>query len=147
MQMNKTALTILTLLAVTGLLLSACASQPDPVSLPGSSWKLVSYGPAGNQTPAAAGVATSLVFGTDGQVSGNLGCNSFSGSYEVKDGNLAFGPLASTLMACPDAQMTQEGSAYQVLTGSVRFELTGTALTIHDASGEISLTLSEVGTE
>jgi heat shock protein HslJ len=146
--MKKITLTILTVLLASSLLLSACASSASAAaSLPGTSWKLVSYGPVGSQAPSAASVDTSLVFGTDGQVSGNLGCNSFSGSYEVKGGNIVFGLLASTLMACPDPQMTQEGTAFQVLTGTVRFEISGTTLTIYDASAPISLTLAQVGTK
>ena len=70
--MNKPTLTILTLLITLGLLLSSCGSQITPACLPGTSWKLVSYGPAGNQTPAASGIDTSLDFGKDGTVSGNL---------------------------------------------------------------------------
>jgi heat shock protein HslJ len=59
-----------------------------------------------------------------------------------KTGKLEFGPLASTLMACPDPQMTQEGSAFQVLTGEVSFSLTGNLLTIFDYSGDLALILT-----
>jgi heat shock protein HslJ len=142
--MNKIALTMLAFLLVSGLLLSACAPQANSASLPGTSWTMASYGPVANQTPATPGVETSLIFGSDGQVTGTLGCNSFSGGYEVKDGKLVFGPLASTLMACPEPQMSQEGTAFQVLSGTVQFELTGSTMTIHDAAGTLALTLSQV---
>jgi heat shock protein HslJ len=145
--MKKITMTILTVLLAASLLLAACTPKASSPSLPGTSWTLVSYGSAGSQTPAASGINTSLVFGTDGQVSGSLGCNSFSGSYEIKDGKIVFGPLASTLMACPDAQMTQEGIAFQVLTGSVRFEVSGSTLTVYDPSETLALTLSQVGTK
>ena len=79
--MNKIALTVITVLAVSGLLLSASASKPAPIVLGGSSWTLVSYGPAASQTPVSSGIDTSVVFGTDGKVSVRLGCNYFSGSY------------------------------------------------------------------
>jgi heat shock protein HslJ len=140
--MNKTILLIVTLLTAAVMLLAACSPKAAAPALPGTSWKLVSYGAVGSQTPAAPDVETSLVFGKDGQVSGSLGCNSFSGGYEVKNGKLVFGLLASTLMACPDPQMTQEGTAFQVLTGTVRFEVSGNTLTIYDASGVNALTLS-----
>jgi heat shock protein HslJ len=118
--LNKITLTIITILVAAGLTLSACASQTTSPNLSGTSWALVSYGNKDNQTPDAPGIQMSLIFGADGQVSGNLGCNGFSGNYEVKGGKLVFGLLASTLMACPEPQMTQEGSAFQVLTGTVR---------------------------
>ncbi len=145
--MEKIPLTILSILLAAGLILSVCASQSAwtaQSTLGGTSWILVSYGSAENQTPAAAGVPTSLIFAADGRVSGNLGCNGFSGNYKVKDGKLVFGPLASTLMACPELQMTQEGSTFQVLTGTVLFTMTGNTLTIYAAGGAVALTLSRV---
>ena len=142
--MNKITLAIITILTASGLALSACASRGIISALAGTSWKLVSYGATGNQTPAAPGVESSLIFGSDGQVSGNLGCNGFGGEYEVKDGQLVLGPLVSTLMACPEPQMTQESTAFQVLTGTVLFEVAGDTLTIYDASGLIAITLSQV---
>ena len=146
-KMNKIALTIITIFAATGLVLSACVSQGNLAGLAGTSWKLISYGNVGNQAPAVPGVETSLIFGEDGQANGNLGCNGFSGGYEEKSGNIVFGPLASTLMACPEPQMTQEGTAFQVLTGMVRFELAGNTLTIYDASGAIAIALSQFENE
>jgi heat shock protein HslJ len=142
--MNKITMSLITILIVSGLILSACAASVAPSTLAGTSWTLVSYGGAGNQTPAAAGILTSVVFAPNGQVSGNLGCNGFSGTYMVKDGTLVFGPLASTLMACPDPQMTQEGTAFQVLSGTVRFTAVGSTLTIFSTNGTTALTLSRI---
>ncbi len=142
--MNKISLSIITILVSISLTLSACAARTDPASLAGTSWTLVSYGPVGKPAPAVAGIQTRLNFSMDGQVSGNLGCNGFSGNYEIRDGNLVFGPLASTLMACPDPQMIQEGTAFKVLTGTVRFTLAGNSLTIYDAGGSLAVTLSRV---
>jgi len=88
------------------------------------------------------GIETNLTFGKDGQASGNLGCNSFSGDYEVKDGNIVFGPVVSTLMACPELRMTQEGTAFKVMTGTVRIEVESSMLTIFDASGTMAIILS-----
>jgi heat shock protein HslJ len=132
--MNKISLTGLALLVVSGLILSACAAQGTSASLAGTSWKLVSYGPAGNQTSAAPGIETHLDFSRDGTVSGNLGCNSFSGNYEVKNGNLIFSQMISTMMACQEPQMTQETTALQVMNGTVPFQLTGNSLKIFDVS-------------
>jgi heat shock protein HslJ len=142
--MNKNTLTTITFLLVFVLILSACAPQAPRVNLGGTSWTLVSYGSVKDQTPAANSIQTSLIFGADGQVSGNLGCNGFSDNYMIRDGKLTFGPLASTLMACPGPQMTQEGSAFQVLAGTVSFILSGNNLTIFDRSGANALALSKV---
>ncbi len=106
--MNKITRTMLIFLIALGLILSACAGSGASVDLKGTSWKLVSYGPLGNQTPAAAGITTSLDFGNDGTVSGNMGCNSFGGNFELKNGKLVFSQMISTMMACLGPQMAQE---------------------------------------
>ena len=74
-----------------------------------------------------------------------MGCNSFGGNYDVKGGNLAFSQMISTMMACPEPQMTQEGTAFQVMNGTVPFEIQGNTLKIHDASGATTLILSRTG--
>jgi heat shock protein HslJ len=137
---NKKFLTSM-LLLTSVIVLVACSSGKASPSISGSDWKLVSYGPISNQTPAAEGIDTSLKFGTDGQVSGNMGCNSFGGEYTQKDDQITFGALVSTMMACPEPQMSQEGASFAILTGSVNFTIDGDTLTIVDASGKNGLVL------
>jgi heat shock protein HslJ len=142
--MNKNPLTLITLLVALGLILSACASTGTTTNLAGTSWKLVSYGPAKNQTPAAPGIDTSLDFSADGQLKGNVGCNQFSGDYKVKGEKIVFGSLVSTLIACPEPQMTQESIVFQAMTGTASFEVKDNTLTIHDTSGTNSIKFSSV---
>ena len=141
--MRKITLIIITLLVALGLVLSACASQTTPADLPGSSWKLVSYGTAANQTPAASGIDTNLDFGKDGTVNGNLGCNSFSGNYKVTNGNIAFSMMISTMMACVGPQMTQEDIGLKIMNGTVRYTVAGNQLTLYASSGDNSITFSK----
>jgi heat shock protein HslJ len=136
----KKLMTILILLAASGSILSACADGTSG-SLKGTSWTLVSYGSKGNQTPAAPGIETSLNFGADGQVSGNMGCNGFGGKYTLKDGKIIFSELMSTMMACPEPQMTQESTSFQAMTGTVTYQFNGDTLMLYDASGELALVL------
>jgi putative lipoprotein len=145
--MNKITLTIFAILVASGLTLSACAPKTTKTNLDRTSWVLVSYGRVGKQTQSAPGIQTSLIFAADGQVSGNLGCNGFSGNYDGKGDKLVFGSLASTLMACPEPQMTQESIAFQVLAGTVQFVMEGDSLTIYDASGTTALTLIRIGNQ
>ena len=140
--MNKIPLTILILLIVSGVIFSGCTSGGTSIDLTGTSWKLVSYGPVGKQTPAAAGIQTSLDFGKDGRVSGNMGCNSFGGNYEVRGGNIIFSQIVSTMMACQGPQMDQEGAVLKVMNGTARFQLAGNTLTIYASSGDNAITLS-----
>ena len=78
-------------------------------SLRGSEWRLVRLG----ETPIEA--EATIAFASDGTASGNSGCNRFSGSLEEDGETIAFGPLASTRMACPDPQMSVETGFLQAL--------------------------------
>lgn len=51
-----------------------------------------------------------LTFGVDGNITGIGECNRFFGGYEVKDaaGSIKIGPVASTMMACPDMDLETE---------------------------------------
>jgi hypothetical protein len=51
----------------------------------------------------------------DGEVRGDTGCNTFSGSYELDGGTLEFGPLATTRMTCDGVEGAQEEHVLQVL--------------------------------
>lgn len=60
-----------------------------------------------------------IQFGEDGRVSGFGGCNSFGGSYKETAGNLTFGDLISTMMACLDVKAgAQESALYATLKGT-----------------------------
>ena len=102
---------LLFLLFVT-LLVSACTSQEK--SLQGS-WSLTAYGPEGATTPAAPDSPASITFNDDGTVSGSSGCNGFGGGYSVEGDQVKFTELISTLMACEEPLMTQEGTVFKVL--------------------------------
>lgn len=44
-----------------------------------------------------------ILTSSEGRVSGNLGCNSFFGTYELEHGmRIRFSPLGATMMACPN---------------------------------------------
>jgi heat shock protein HslJ len=136
--MKKTTLFWTISCAALLLVLSACAT--NSASLTGNSWKLVSYGPVTGQVPAVANVETSLTFGTDGKISGKLGCNSMGGDYTVDGGNITFKNVYATEMACPDPQMAQESIAFMVLQNMTTFKIDGSTLTINSTDGKYTLT-------
>jgi heat shock protein HslJ len=141
--MRKIYLFFIILLAGLAVSLSACAAAGSATGLAGSSWELVSYGPVGSQIAAAPGIDTQVDFGSDGRVSGNVGCNGFSGDYEEKNGSLIFDQMLSTMMACDEPRMSQESAVLQVMNGTARFEVNGGLLTIHAADGGSAITLSK----
>ena len=119
--------------------LAACAGGTS-ASIKGQ-WKLVSYGSASSQTPAAADVDTSIEF-LDGKLSGNVGCNGFGGDYEVKGDTLTLGPVMSTMMFCEGPVGNQEMGSLAVLKESAKFVLDGDTLTITSADGNSMIVLA-----
>jgi heat shock protein HslJ len=117
----------LLLLLLAGLVLSACTSQEK--SLKGS-WTLIAHGPESSPNPAVKDSQATIIFNDDGTLSGNSGCNSFGGEYKVEGGQVTFNRLVSTLMACSDPLMSQEGAVFQVLNGTVVYNRDGDTLTI-----------------
>jgi len=98
-------------------------------------WQLTSWTNADGKTrpvpsnPAggsAGGAAITLNFSTQGgqrKTNGFSGCNRFAGTYDLAGGELSFGPLASTRMACAPGP----GSALEqpFLQGLADIEKTG----------------------
>ncbi|MDH3296220.1 MAG: META domain-containing protein [Acidimicrobiia bacterium] len=77
---------------------SATAGSETGVSLAGT-WELTELVVAG--TPVTLPPAPLRITIADGEIGGDAGCNSFSGTIDrVDDGSLAIGPLTQTEMAC-----------------------------------------------
>src|SRR5262245_25683703 len=121
------------------LILSAC-SGGNSASVAGT-WKLVSYGDPANPTPAAPDVDTSIEF-KDGQVNGNVGCNGFGGKYEVKDDEITFSEMMSTLMFCEGPVGDQETTTLNVLHETATFVLDGNTLTMTSKDGSAVIVLA-----
>ena len=107
----------------------AAASGGPPTALPGTSWVL--QGLSGTQL--GTGVPT-IAFGTDGNVTGSAGCNTFNGTYTVDGSSISFGPLASTKMACPVADMAVETAFLAGLAGAKSWSIQALFLTLEGAS-------------
>ncbi len=119
----------LLVLFLLSLALSACASGSNSPSIVGT-WKLTAYGPAAAPTPAVADVDATLKFDADGKVGGSGGCNSLGGDYKVEGDQITFGPIISTMMACAEPIMSQEGTVTKVMNESASYKIEGNTLTI-----------------
>ena len=74
----------------------------------------------------------------DGRVSGNAGCNGLGGSYKTDSNALTFGPIVSTLMACPEpGVMEREQALGQILQETQSYSLTGTTLNLIGSDGAV----------
>ena len=118
------------------------AEQPsaETPALEGTSWQLVSYVSADNETVAAVPDVDATIMFQDGSVSGSSGCNSFSGGYTVDGNQISMGEMATTLMACPEPLMLQEQGLTAALGGAATYAIEGDTLQLIDADGNVLAT-------
>jgi heat shock protein HslJ len=125
-------------LTLTGRDGDAIALTPERAApLTGTKWTVNSLvaGDTVTSLPKGTSGKAYFTFGKDGRVSGNLGCNSFSGSARAAGSTLTFGRLASTRKLCPGPQMTLEHRVEKVLEGKVTYELGHRTLSLTAAGG------------
>jgi heat shock protein HslJ len=103
-----------------GRLLAGCCRVPAS-PLEGTTWRLTS-------DPLTVRFA-------DGRASGFSGCNRFNGGFKRDGDALTVGPLAGTMMACPEPRMAIEKAFLDGLSGSHRVAIAGDRLTLTPASG------------
>lgn len=100
------------------------------VTLENTPWSLVSFGPAGANTPLVEGSTITLLL-ADGPAGGMSGCNSYGATYQVEGGNISFDEITSTLVACEDEQVTEQEQRYfDALETASTYELEGNQLRI-----------------
>ena len=132
---------VLLILFVIALAISACAAQESSESLIGA-WRLTAYGSADSPNPAVEDTEAGLTFNEDGTVTGHSGCNGVGGDYAVEGDQIMFGQFVSTLIACEDPIMAQEGAMHQVLDGTAAYQIEGNTLTLTNNDMVLVLTRS-----
>lgn len=123
-------------------MLSACATTGSgPSSAGAASLTALQAGEWWVEDIAGAGVIdnspATLLFGSDGRLSGNASCNRLIASYTVEGSKLTIRPTGTTMMACPPALMDQERRLVDLIGTVNRYSIdrTGT-LTLDSASGK-----------
>jgi len=112
-------------------------------SLPGSQWRLDSFGKAGEERPVVDGTTITLQFGTDGRATGSSGCNSYSGTYHVEGDDLSFGQMISTMRACVDPKANEQEQKYlAALRAVAHFTISESRLVLSDG-GEVALNFND----
>jgi heat shock protein HslJ len=108
-------------------------------------WQLRSYADDTSEdlTAASAAVAATATF--DGtRVSGSTGCNQFNGPYELgDDGEITFGALVSTRMACEAELNAQEQAFLSALDAATRAVIADDALQMLNDAGDTVLVFDE----
>lgn len=96
-------------------------------SIEDTDWVLQSYGEFGNLKDVLTDTEITAEFvSSEGTVEGSAGCNSYSGSYEVKDSQLSIpGPIAATEMYCmePEGVMEQERQYLEILQAAKSYSV------------------------
>ena len=72
----------------------------------------------------------------DGQVSGNAGCNSYGGSYQIEGTNLTLSELISTMMACEEEVNQREAEFLAALATISQFRTEMNQLILSDSTGQ-----------
>jgi heat shock protein HslJ len=94
-------------------------------------WEVTSYYAGTAITSVLGGATLTAEFSSDGTVSGNTGCNTFNGPYEIDGENITIGPLATTLAACATPELDQQQANYLAALDLARtFEVAGGQLTL-----------------
>jgi len=115
--------------------------QMTPAPLTGTMWYLNSFVDSqGNPWSPGSTNPISIQFADDGKVSGNGGCNSYSGSYTVSGNSITMSGFATTLMYCGEpGVMDLESSYLGVLPMMKVYKISGNELTLSDGVGKITL--------
>ena len=96
-------------------------------SIEDTDWVLQSYGEFGNLKDVLTDTEITAEFvSSEGTVEGSAGCNSYSGSYEVKNSQLSIpGPIAATEMYCmePEGVMEQERQYLEILQAAKSYSV------------------------
>lgn len=96
---------------------------------------------AGSEWGEGQGDGVMVKFEPGNKVWGRLGCNRFTGTYTQEEYKLVFGPLASTRMACPEAQMKTEQRVSAALAATREADISHVKLVLKDEKGSAVLDL------
>jgi heat shock protein HslJ len=109
-------------MVLASLVAAGCATTTttEPTPLPSIVGLWLAHDIAGAPVPSDVQVTLSL-YG-DGRAVGRAGCNNYTTRYQRTDDTIAFGPVASTRMACAPELMTLEQSYLSTLEAANRVE-------------------------
>lgn len=111
--------------------LEGCGGDPMAL-LTGPEWVVEDIGGAGIIDSSRVTIA----FDRDGRVSGRATCNRYTGAVELSGEGLRVGPVAATMMACPEALMVQERRFLTALETVERFDIDESGGLLLFAAGE-----------
>jgi heat shock protein HslJ len=119
-------------------------AELQPSELVDTKWTVTGTVANEGVSSVPADSTASIMIAPDNSVSVDTGCNTGSGTVEIADDTLTFGPIATTKKACPPDQTALEASVLAVLQGEVTYEIDGANLSLRTGEGadEIGLELT-----
>jgi len=109
---------------------------------PEGSWEVTGLNIGTAITGPATGTKITAVFGSDGTLTGNAGCNQYNTTYTTDGSTITIDPAASTKKLCPEPKgvMEQEATYLLALSTAKTFSVDGSGLTLLTEKGTIAVT-------
>lgn len=115
---------------------------PVPAPLVNTSWHATSFVNESGQTYSPRGLTpVTLIFGADGTLYGNAGCNNYVGTYrQTGEDAISIGDLRTTRLYCGIAGVMEIEATYlALLPRMTRYAIAGDTLTLSDADGRLTI--------
>lgn len=125
---------VMVLVTASAPIATAQEATPAPE---GTEWRLTVYLAEGAMVPVPDGIVPTLLLEA-GQVSGNGGCNSFSGSYQIDGSAISFDEnMARTAMSCEGAPQMVEDAYLALLPQTTSWSTEGGSLSLMDGEQSV----------
>ncbi len=111
------------------------AAPSGNVHLEDTTWKLTRLGDKDVVASENQRQPYIVLDSSNHRVSGSGGCNRLTGAYTLEKQTIHFGPIASTMMACPSG-MEHEGTFLHALDKSHTWKVQGNELELQDENGD-----------
>ena len=143
-QFRQVTITV-TPLAPTATPVPTAPPAPVPDPLTGTRWNVVSVNNGSGIVSLAPGTSITMDFGTDGQVTGSSGCNTYFASFSLNGNAISIGQPGATSLFCaePAGVMDQEQAFLAALQAAATFRITGSQLDLTTAGGQIAITANQ----
>lgn len=134
----------LVLFGLIGMAIPAFASDALPVdrgaaavsAIDATSWKILAYRSGADLLSIEPREEPPQLSFAEGRVSGNVGCNSFSGGYSLAEDRLTIDPrMAMTMMACEESLMALEQAITTHLAAVTGYRQAGPTLELLASDG------------
>ena len=121
-------------IALATLVVAGCASSDVAVrTLDSAEWKVAQISGFTMFTTESTKLPTMNFDVEKMSVNGTTSCNNYSGSFTLDGSKLAFGPTATTRMACPDMKIEAAFEKAMAKVGS--YKISGDLLRLFDSTG------------